>query len=465
MSDIDLAVVLPDNLDATHRVAWLKRLLDRKRTLEDDLGKLLRRPSRDTFVCSVIALTQRDIVSEIHKDGATSFFSTNRFLNLLTGSEMVGLPNAGANPVEDRLVGECIRFAQKKRNSYLAINALGSETLSPYDGPDVAPKDIMRHSAMVQFLKDDGDGDPGAEYDVELGLNLLTVLLHERRKGLPALNRKFSIRRGGRGSATPLSSEDQLLLSEIVLDACLDIARNRADVPAEPKKPSTNGQHSTVIFAHRFAATFPGVRSIEWFDEAALVKQRLDKLLEEPLEYADATPIWWSRGHSNLQITSFVDEGDRYVLNRDEMSIRRIAAVGSSSYKHQFVYVEVAALATTGLYSHTADRIAEVKAGTGNFKWYWEEFGIVDGKHLVTRSVYDDGSAVIDGHLQSIQGRVKGRSRHVTPYNFIIAAAGAPILSMDYDEKLEGHLDAMLKGEDRLSIIAQEVLRVPSGRW
>ena len=147
------------------------------------------------------------------------------------------------------------------------------------------------------------------------------------------------------------------------------------------------------------------------------------------------------------------------------MSIRRIAAVGSTSYKHLFVYVEVAPLPETGLYSQTADRIAEVGRGCGDFTWYWEEFGLVDGKHLVTRDVYDDGSAVIDGCLQSILGRAECRSRHVTPYNFVIAAGGAPILSMEYDENFEVHLDAMLNGEDRIPIIAHEVLTLPAGRW
>jgi len=106
-----------------------------------------------------------------------------------------------------------------------------------------------------------------------------------------------------------------------------------------------------------------------------------------------------------------------------------------------------------------------VERGEGDYTWYWEEFGLVDGKHLVTRAVYDDGSAVIDGRLQSLQGRVEGRSRYVTSYNFVIAAGGAPLLSMNYDENLQGHLDAMLKGEDRLLIIARETRRLPAGRW
>jgi hypothetical protein len=119
----------------------------------------------------------------------------------------------------------------------------------------------------------------------------------------------------------------------------------------------------------------------------------------------------------------------------------------------------------TGLYPQTVDRIAEVERGDSIFTWFWEEFGFVDRKHLVTREVYDDGSAVIDGCLQSIRGRVEGRLRYVTAYNFVIAASGAPILRMEYDEKLTGHLDAMLKGEDRLSIIAREVLSLPAERW
>jgi hypothetical protein len=76
-------------------------------------------------------VTEQDIAADIHKDGARSFFSSNRFLDLLAGTPVDGLPYAGSRPVEDRLVIDCIRFAQKKRNSYLAVNALAGTSDLP----------------------------------------------------------------------------------------------------------------------------------------------------------------------------------------------------------------------------------------------------------------------------------------------------------------------------------------------
>lgn len=129
------------------------------------------------------------------------------------------------------------------------------------------------------------------------------------------------------------------------------------------------------------------------------------------------------------------------------------------------MYVEVAPLPSIGLYENTVKRIEEAKRGEGTFPFYWEEYGIVDGRHLVTRSEYDDGSAVIGGKLQSIAGRSEIRLRYVITYNFLIAAGGAPAFNSAYDERLEEHLNAMLKGEDRLSQIASEASRQATGRF
>jgi hypothetical protein len=72
---------------------------------------------------------------------------------------------------------------------------------------------------------------------------------------------------------------------------------------------------------------------------------------------------------------------------------------------------------------------------------------------------------VINGKLQSISERAAYRGRYVSDYNLIIAGGGAPIMDMRYDERLEGHLNAMLKGEDRLEAIAKEANRLPTGRF
>lgn len=464
-SDVDLLVIMPEMPDSIERAGWLEQLTDHKAKLEDELGKLLRR-DRSALICSVVAVSSLEITADLHKDGAPGFFSKNVFWNLATGENEHGISGAGSRPIAERLVGECVKFAQKMRNQYLAVNALGDERLAPFaDADDAAPKPCMRHAAMVRFLEDDGDGDPGAEYDVDIGADRITVLLDERREQLSDLVRRYGSRRGGRAARAALSSIDQLLLAELIFNAAIQVEAKAEAVRSKPKKPSLKGAHSTVIFAERFASAFPGVRGAEWFDDQADIRMRLARLLDEPLEFADGTPIWWSRGGANLHISSFALANEFTLLNCDEMKIRRIAAVNTGAYKYDFVYVEVEPLEPTGLYPHTAERIAETEAGESPFPYYWEEYAIVDGKHLITRSVYDDGSAVIDGDLQSLGGRAELRLRYVTPYNFILAAGGASIMSADYDRQLEEHLNAMLKGEDRLMNIVKNVSRLPTGRF
>jgi hypothetical protein len=206
------------------------------------------------------------------------------------------------------------------------------------------------------------------------------------------------------------------------------------------------------------------VRGTEWFGDPREIRMRLAKLLEEPLQSEEAS-IWWSRGNSNLQIESFAEEGDCVLINGEEMRISRLAAITSGSYKNSFVFVEVSPSEPTGLYSSTTQSIDAVARGDSPFPFYWEEYGIVDGATLVTRAAFDDGHAMIDGELQSLRGRVEFRARYVTLYNFVIAAAGAPILQMQYDDQLEEHLNAMLRGEDRLSQIADDAKRLPTGHY
>ena len=87
-----------------------KSLLSHKTELEDKLGKRLRRADRSAILSSVVAVTSVEVSANIHKDGAAKFFSDNRFLDLLTGETIGGLPEAGKRRVAERLVGECLRF-------------------------------------------------------------------------------------------------------------------------------------------------------------------------------------------------------------------------------------------------------------------------------------------------------------------------------------------------------------------
>ncbi|WP_424811045.1 hypothetical protein [Roseococcus sp. YIM B11640] len=464
-SDVDLVVVMPELPDGVDRAKWIERLLAKKIELEDRLGRLLRR-DRQELICSVVAATALEVAADAHKDGTSEFFTVNVFYDLLEGKLIDGLPSAGSRKIAERLVLGCVRFAQKQRNVYLAANALGDEALKPFDDrEDPAPKAIMRHAAMVQYLEDDGDGDPGAEYDVNVGADCLTMMLHDRRAQLGDLSRRYATRRRGRGEPGPLSSSDQLLLSELVLDAAIRLEARAAAIAAEPKRPSLEGEHSTILFAKRFADAFPGVRGIEWFDDPADIQQRLEILLKQPLEFEDGTPIWWTRGNCNLHISSASMSGGILVMNDDEMRIRRIAAVNSASYKYSFVLLDIAPLPPTGIYKNTENHIAEIGLGQGPFSYFWEEYGIVDGKYFITRGELDDGSAKIDGKLQSVTGRISFRSRYVTDYNRVICGGGAPIMDLSYDDHLERHLNAMLRGDDRLEEIVKETARLPTGRF
>jgi hypothetical protein len=115
----------------------------------------------------------------------------------------------------------------------------------------------------------------------------------------------------------------------------------------------------------------------------------------------------------------------------------------------------------TGLYRSTHEQIAEVERGEGDFSYYWEEYGLVDGQYLITRAQLDDGAAEIDGRVQDIRGRNELRSRYVTPFNFVVAAHDSPINNPQFDQRLEEILDSMLKGQDRLEELMQAVLRLP----
>ena len=465
-SDVDLVVHMPALPDGIERSDWLTRLLPLKIELEESLARFLRRAEDAGAICSVVALTDDELIADLHKGGAADFFASNQFLDLASGKVLDGLPGAGSAPVAERLVAECLKFAQGHRNTFLGVDRKGGSGIAEFaDSTDPAPKAIMRHAAMVRYLEDTGDRDPGAQFDVAIGADRITIALDQRRADLGGLDRRYASRRGGRAHTAALSAQDQLTLAELVFDAAIQLQAKDTSKQPESKRQSLRGLHSTTLFAKRFANAFPGVRGIQWFEDRDEVAMRLVALLAEPLQFEDATPIWWSRGSANLHISTFSADDPIYLLNDDEMRIARVAAVNPGSYKYNFVYVLVDPLEPVGIYDTTAQRIAEVESGDSVFPYYWEEYGVVDETHLISRAELDDGSAMIEGKLQTISDRAELRGRYVTPYNFVIAATGSPLLNSDYDRRLEDHLNAMLKGEDRLPVMAKEVLSLPAGRY
>ena len=462
-SDVDLAIILPSAAkDAIIRVAWIEKLREHKLNLEADLFQLLYRTDRSEPICSVVALTANEACSDIHKDGAEEFFKSNHFLNLLDDKEVDGLPNTGDRLIRDRLVRQCFRFAQKKRNEFLAVSVNGTSEMQAFSGTDPIPKDVMRHAAMAARLRSQ-DQPVGAEYDTQAGLDFLTNYLYDVRHlgaAYEKLHHWVSVRRGARGTVGPLQPRDWIFLSEIVWDLAhraLEATWAREADAASKNEPRVPGGHSTVFFADRFAQAFPGVRGVSWFEDADQIKMRLLTLLQQPLTFSNQRPVWWWRD-GNLHIERFECTGDReFLMDCYELRIRKIAAVHPGSYNRVFVYVETEPMATCGLYKGQ-----NIAAGVDRHGYYDEEFGLVDGKIMVTRGEYDDGATLIGGKLQDIRGRAELRVRYLTPFNFLVASVGSPINSPEFDRQIKELMNRMLKGEDALETIIDNLRRLPS---
>jgi hypothetical protein len=171
---------------------------------------------------------------------------------------------------------------------------------------------------------------------------------------------------------------------------------------------------------------------------------------------------WW-RGPRNLNIEHFKTLGDDlYLMNVDELKIRRIAAVAPGAYYQSFVYVETDPMPSSGLYPGVEDAIARMLARSG---YGDEEFGVLEDGRMVTRAQHDDGAVFIDGKLVDIIGKNELRVRYLTRYNFLIAAHGSPINNNDFDYRLEELLNGMLWGEHTIEELAEEVRRLPKRQF
>ena len=179
--------------------------------------------------------------------------------------------------------------------------------------------------------------------------------------------------------------------------------------------PSLRGESCCTAFSGRFSMAFPGVRGVESFSDGQIIMERLRILLKQPLRFKEGHLAGWWRGSSNLHIDRF-EHVDRshFLMNVEELNIRRIAAVNPGSYYRKWVYVETAADEPTGLYPSGA---SDVGRRVEAFGYADEEYGLVDDKLRVSRAEYDDGAAIIDGKPVDIMGRVVLRVRYVSPYN------------------------------------------------
>lgn len=219
---------------------------------------------------------------------------------------------------------------------------------------------------------------------------------------------------------------------------------------------------STPFFAYRFGKAFPGIRGVKEFTDSKECVDRLQILLKKPLSGEKLVgPIWWVRGSGNSDISNFERiTDDKFLMDGDEIKVRRIVVCAAAEYYKKFVYVEAYPEEETGLY---ANDNAFIEEWTDKYGYYYEEYAEYEDKKI-TRAEYDDGAAMLDGKVVDLKGKAKLRTRYITPYNFIICAHFSPINSNEYDDMLEMLLNGILKGQNSVEEIVEVVKRMPKHR-
>ena len=219
---------------------------------------------------------------------------------------------------------------------------------------------------------------------------------------------------------------------------------------------------STPFFDYRFGKAFPGIRGVKEFTDSKECVDRLQILLKKPLNGKKlGGPVWWIRGSGNCDISRFERvTDDKFLMDGDEIKVKRIVVYAAGEYYKKFVYVETYPEEETGLYTKDDALIEE---WTEEYGYYYEEYAEYENKK-VTRAEYDDGAAVIDGKVVDLNGKAKLRTRYITPYNFIICAHFNPMNSSVYDDMLGKLLNGILKGQNSVEEIVETVKKMPKHR-
>ena len=202
---------------------------------------------------------------------------------------------------------------------------------------------------------------------------------------------------------------------------------------------------STTFFDFRFANAFPGVRGVKEFTNPKECVDRLEILLRTPLKKEGLTsPIWWFRGASNSHIHKFFRISEsKFLMNYEEIEVKKIVAYGASEYYKKFVYVEAKPEKSVGIYENVTEEYIE--EWRQSYDEYHEEYALYNGR-AVTRAEYDDNAAVLDGKVVDLQNSAELRIRYLTPYNFIICAQFNPINNLENDSMIKQLLNGILEG-------------------
>lgn len=219
----------------------------------------------------------------------------------------------------------------------------------------------------------------------------------------------------------------------------------------------------TPFFSYRVGKAFPGIRGIKEFTDPKECVDRLEILLRSPIcinKQGMTDPIWWFRGGSNLFIKDFTRiSSTKFLMDFDEIEVKRIIVYVSSYYFKSFVYVE--ACPEKSVYGNVDEFFLEEEIKSRGE--YHEEYAVYEG-NVISRGEYDDGAAVINGKIIDITDKAELRVRYLTPYNFIICAKWNPLNNHEYDVTMVNILNGILTGLRGIDELVEMVEKAPRHR-
>lgn len=232
-------------------------------------------------------------------------------------------------------------------------------------------------------------------------------------------------------------------------------------------------EESTVFFKRRMCNAFPGYRGLRTFTKQKDICRHLSKLLEPPIRFdysaiGTKDPIWWFRAGSAMEIPSFKYLGGRkFLIGWDEFVIKKIVAyIDSGRYYSNYVYVETQAEKPTKLNkdNYTPEKLEELKEIFKND--VDEEYAIykpcVFFRKMVTKQEEDDGSTKIFGRLVKMKREhVETRIRHLSNYNFIIAAKDSAFNNNTFDSTSEFYFMGLLDDTVTMEEFNEYMMKFP----
>ena len=249
------------------------------------------------------------------------------------------------------------------------------------------------------------------------------------------------------------------------LSSCYSELLKQPEPATRNRECLAEGEHETEwtscahFFSNRFASSFPGIRDeVVWFSDANSIANRMERLLQNPLRVGNYSPIWWFRGLSSNSVERFRRlDSMTWLLNGDEVQIRRIAAAENRAYWSCFVYVEVDGVVPSGAYNCSEESSQQMLRLRG---YCSEEVCLFRGRYL-KRTFFDDGAAEIDGHLVDLGDEAELRRRYLSKYNFVLAGQDSATNNTGFEQHLHSLMNEILLHPASFDQLVQAVERLP----